>query len=237
MSEWNFQRTETTPDDIIPKGPIRVRIAAAEKMVSKKGNDMLRLILDVSGHKKQIYHYITFMPNNQELTNRLLTQFFDSFAGIPEGEFNTAKWVGAEGAAMITHDSYNGLATAKVSWFIHRDNQAAIPEYVDVKIPENYAQPQQEAKSQPQPQPVIQQTPEIQPVKLPDGSIPVIMLPDGSIQMPDGRVLMVQGTSGPQQTAPKAEEPNNFGPNQSWNNGEPKDFASAYAAFMGDLTK
>ena len=44
MAEWKFQRENTVPDDLIPKGPIRVRIVSAEKQISKNGNDMLRII-------------------------------------------------------------------------------------------------------------------------------------------------------------------------------------------------
>lgn len=214
MAEWKFQRENTVPDDLIPKGPIRVRIVSAEKQISKNGNDMLRIILKVSGYKQKIYHFITFMPNNQALTNRLLTQFFDSFPGIPEGEFNTAKWVGAEGAAMITHDNYNGLVTAKVSWFINRNNQAGLPAFVDVDQPianeaQTYPSIQQQAAS----------------------SIQAEIMPDGSIKLPDGRIIPPAAPV----AAPEPQQEQPMGPNKSWNAPKEKSFDQAYDAFINGV--
>lgn len=125
---WDFKREETNNFVTrIPEGKIRIRIKNAEKAVSKSGNDMLVLQFDVSGFEATIYHYITFMADKPEITNRMLTQFFDSFKDIPEGDFNTQNWIGKVGAAVIKHEEYNGNVNAKISYFIHKDKQGDLP--------------------------------------------------------------------------------------------------------------
>ena len=74
---------------------------------SKSGKDMLALQFDVSGYSSLIYHYIVFMQNKPEITNRMLTQFFDSFKDISDGEFDTSKWIGKVGACQVKHEEYN----------------------------------------------------------------------------------------------------------------------------------
>lgn len=127
---WDFKREESTGfDSKIPEGKYRVRIKAAEKAVSKTGKDMLTLQLDVSGYKETVYHYIVFLPDNPEITNRNLTQLFDSFKDIPDGEFDTSKWIGKVGACTIKHEEYNGNIKSKVGYFIHADKQGDLPNW------------------------------------------------------------------------------------------------------------
>lgn len=129
---WSFQREESTGfNTTIPEGNHRIRIESAEKAVSKSGNDMLVLQFSVSGHKGKIYHYITFMADKPEITNRMLTQFFDSFKDIPEGDLNTAHWIGCVGACAIKHEEYNGNTNAKINYFIHKDKQGNLPNWVE----------------------------------------------------------------------------------------------------------
>lgn len=125
---WNFKREESAGFSTkIPEGKHRIRIKSADKAVSSKGNDMLVLQFEVSGYNETVYHYITFMDKNPEMTNRMLTAFFDSFKDIPEGDFNMQNWIGKAGACAIKHDDYNGNATAKVSYFIHANKQDDLP--------------------------------------------------------------------------------------------------------------
>lgn len=127
---WNFKREENAGFTTkIPEGKHRIRVASADKAVSKKGNDMLALKFDVSGYETQLYHYITFMNDNPEITNRMLTQFFDSFKDIPEGEFDTSKWIGKVGACTVKHEEYNGNVNAKVGYFISADKQGDLPNW------------------------------------------------------------------------------------------------------------
>lgn len=123
---WNYQREETQ-FEVIPEGQYRIRIKSAEKAQSKSGNDMLALQFDVSGSNSILYHYIVFLADRPEITNRMLTQFFDSFKDIPEGEFDTAKWIGKVGACKVKHEEYNGDKKAKISYFIKADKQGDLP--------------------------------------------------------------------------------------------------------------
>ena len=119
--EWNYQREESTFEEI-PVGEHRVRIADAQKAISKNGNDMLVLTLDVSGYKSRLWHYVVFMPDHPEITNRNLTSIFDSF-GIADGDFNLANWKGKVGACVTKQDEYG----TKVNYFINRRKQRELP--------------------------------------------------------------------------------------------------------------
>lgn len=125
---WQFKREESTNFTTnVPEGNHRIRVKSAEKAVSKSGNDMLVLQFDVSGYNTTLYHYIIFMADKPEITNRMLTQFFDSFKDIPEGEFDTSKWIGKVGACRVKHEEYNGNTNAKISYFLKPDKQAELP--------------------------------------------------------------------------------------------------------------
>lgn len=125
---WQFKREEQQFPQI-PEGRYRIRIREADKAVSKNGNDMLTLQFDVSGETQILYHYIVFLDDRPEITNRMLTQFFDAFPGIPEGDFNMQNWIGKVGACMVKHEDYNGSPRAKISYFIHRDKQGDLPDW------------------------------------------------------------------------------------------------------------
>lgn len=131
---WNFQREEGGFETKIPEGKHRIRIKSAEKTVSKTGKDMLTLQFDISGYNATLYHYIVFLPDKPQITNRNLTQFFDAFPGIPAGDFNTANWVGKVGACTIKHEEYNGNINAKINNFLAADKAADLPAWVE---PEN----------------------------------------------------------------------------------------------------
>ena len=119
--EWNYQREESTFEEI-PVGEHRVRIANAVKAISKNENDMLVLTLDVSGYKSKLWHYVVFMPDHPEITNRNLTSIFDSF-GIADGDFNLANWKGKVGACMTKQDDFG----TKVRYFLSRKKQEGLP--------------------------------------------------------------------------------------------------------------
>lgn len=145
---WNYQRDESTGFKPIPIGAHRIRISKAEKAVSKTGKDMLTLEFEVSGYNSHLYHYIVFLPDRQEITNRNLTQFFDAFPGIPDGNLNTQSWIGQVGACQVKHEEYNGDMQAKIHYFIHKDKQGNLPPW---KEPENGSQTAMGAGSSSQP--------------------------------------------------------------------------------------
>ena len=120
---WQFKHEESSYPEIAP-GKYRVMIETAEMAVSKAGNDMLVLKLIVAGQKSRIWNYIVFLEDRPEITNRMLTRFFDSF-GIEEGDFNLNNYPGHVGAAMIKHDDDDDRA--KISYFISKDKQDNLP--------------------------------------------------------------------------------------------------------------
>ena len=74
---WSYKREERSGFTPIAEGDYRIRIRSADKAVSKSGRDMLALQFDVSGSNQILYHYIVFLDDRPEITNRMLTQFFD----------------------------------------------------------------------------------------------------------------------------------------------------------------
>lgn len=125
---WEFKREESNNfSSRIPEGNHRIRVKSAEKAVSKTGKDMLVIQFDVSGFNETLYHRIVFLPDRPEITNRNLTQFYDSFKDIPMGELNLPKWIGKVGACFVKHEEYNGNVTARVHYFIHKDKQGTLP--------------------------------------------------------------------------------------------------------------
>lgn len=135
---WSFKREESTGFNTnVPEGKHRIRVKSAEKAVSKSGNDMLALQFEISGYNSTLYHYIVFMDDKPEITNRMLTQFFDSFKDIPEGDFDTSHWIGKVGACVVKHEEYNGNTNAKIRYFLTADKQDDLPAWVE---PENGSQ-------------------------------------------------------------------------------------------------
>lgn len=128
--EWNFQREEQQ-FEVVPEGKHRIRVRSAEKAVSSNGNDMLALQFDVSGSSQVLYHYIVFLPDKPQITNRNLTQFFDSFKDIALGDFTLSNWVGKVGACEVKHEEYNGSPTARIKYFISADKQSDLPPWTD----------------------------------------------------------------------------------------------------------
>lgn len=123
---WDYHREEQHFEPL-PEGKYRIRVRAVEKAMSSKGNDMLVFQFDVSGSNKVLYYYLVFMSDRPEITNGKLTQFFDSFKDIKDGDFNTANWVGKVGACMIKHELYNGEKRERISYFIKADKQDDLP--------------------------------------------------------------------------------------------------------------
>lgn len=119
---WDYKREEQTFEPI-PEGEHRIRIKSADKAISNSGNDMIALQFEVSGYNSLLYHYIVFLDDRPEITNRMLTQFFDSFKDIEDGDFDMRNWIGKVGACVVKHDEYNGNKTAKVRYFIRANKQ------------------------------------------------------------------------------------------------------------------
>jgi len=129
---WSYKREEQTFEQV-PEGKYRIRIKSAEKAVSKSsGNDMLALQFEVSGMPNILYHYIPFLDDKPEITNRNLTQFFDSFSGIEEGDFDMRHWIGKVGACKVSVDK-NDPDRTRISYFIKADKQDDLPPWKNSK--------------------------------------------------------------------------------------------------------
>ena len=126
--QWNFNADDYQEPSfsVIPVGDHRVRIKDAEETKSQKGNDMIKLTLEVSGHSSTLWDYIVFMPDNQQMTNRKLGGIFSSF-GIQPGNLNVDSWKGMVGACRVKHEKYNGEDQAKVAYYLGKDKQETLP--------------------------------------------------------------------------------------------------------------
>lgn len=120
---WEYKR-ETSQFTQLPEGRYRIRIKSAEKAVSSKGNDMLAFQFEVSGSRQILYHYIVFLNDRPEITNRQLTQFFDAFKDIEDGNFNIATWIGKVGACQVKHDEDG---RAKIHYFLRPKQAEELP--------------------------------------------------------------------------------------------------------------
>lgn len=130
MSDWSYQREESSL--AVPVGKHLVRIKEVKKTQSKAGNDMLEITLQVSGMNNLLWHYIVFMPDRPEMTNRMLTQFFDAFPGIKEGDFVLANWVGKVGACVVAVDK-NDDSRTRISYFIKADKAEELKQKGELK--------------------------------------------------------------------------------------------------------
>ena len=141
---WNYEETKNDfESEQIPNGDYRMIIRGAEKAMSKdtvNPKKMIKLKLGVSGYAKNIYHYIVFLPNNREITNRNLTNFFRSF-GIEGGNFNLDSYLGKEGAGRIEIDS-NGYE--KVKYFLEGTMKDRLPAFAPPAKKAKVEKPKQE---------------------------------------------------------------------------------------------
>lgn len=128
---WQYKREDKQQFEQVPVGKHRIRIKSAEKAISKaSGNDMLVLQFEVSGMPNILYHYIVFLADRPEITNRNLTNFFDSFPGIVEGDFDMSHWIGKVGVCEVKPDK-NDPERTRISYFIRADRQSELPPWRD----------------------------------------------------------------------------------------------------------
>ena len=131
IKDWAYERVEQEFKPL-QVGKYRLRIKNAEKAVSNNsGNDMLIITFEVSGSNQTLIHYIPFLSDRPEITNRMLTAFFDSF-GI-DGNFNLSSWIGKCGGCQTKMETYNGEDRAKIAYFLNKKQQESLPawDYVD----------------------------------------------------------------------------------------------------------
>ena len=125
MTNWDYTRDESRPD--IKTGVQRCVIVGAEESVSKKtGNPMIVVTVKPSGNNFKVKAYLV----KNERWNKTMTEFFDAFPEIEDGNFDLLSWVGALGAANFGTDE-NGYL--KVKWFVAPDKAKDLPDFVGDK--------------------------------------------------------------------------------------------------------
>ena len=125
MGNWDDYRRAEQEEKAT--GKMRCVIVDVEDTVSKSsGNPMIVVTVRPSGSNFKVKNYIV----KNEYFNRNMTQFFDAFPEIGDGNFNFLEWVGAEGAADFVVDDDDYL---KVKRFISADRAADLPPFVGNK--------------------------------------------------------------------------------------------------------
>lgn len=124
MSDWGYTRDESKREN--KTGILRCVITQAETAVSKtSGKDMIVIWIRPSGCDFTVKNYIV----KNEHFNKNMTDFYDAFPSIPEGNFDFLSWVGAEGAANFGEEEYNGYKNMKVKWFVSAEKAQNLPPF------------------------------------------------------------------------------------------------------------
>ena len=129
MANWTFDVSHYEEQDfqIIPTGDHRVRITDVVEKVSKNGNEMYELTLEVSGYNSRLWHYLVLDRNDPKKTNQRIGDFFNSF-GIADYHLGSGKqWIGKVGAVRVRHEEYMGNMSAKVAFLINKKGQDKLP--------------------------------------------------------------------------------------------------------------
>ena len=129
MATWTFDPSMYEEQDfqMIPAGDHRVRITDVVEKVSKNGNEMYEITLEVSGYNSRLWHYLVLDRNDPKKTNQRIGDFFNSF-GIADHHLGSGKqWIGKVGAVRVKHEEYNSSMTAKVAFLINKKNQDKLP--------------------------------------------------------------------------------------------------------------
>lgn len=127
MGNWDSYQREEKERESAVVGKYRVVITEASEAVTgpnskNPGTPMIVLKLRPSGKHYTITHRIV----KNDYFNRNMTQFFDAFTEITDGDFNFLSWIGAEGAAMFKLDA-NGYA--QVSYFLDPVRASDLPPF------------------------------------------------------------------------------------------------------------
>ncbi|MEG0075917.1 MAG: hypothetical protein RR691_08550 [Eubacterium sp.] len=137
MVNWNYDAKQYEEAKAgVPAGDHRVRIFEASEEKSKKGYDMIKVTLDVSGHAMPLYYYMVFLPQYPQMTNGNLGKIYDSF-GIQPGDLNLSHWSGKVGAARVKHELYEGEPQPRVSYFLAKGKQANLKPWAEPARAEN----------------------------------------------------------------------------------------------------
>ena len=127
MGNWDSYQREENERESAVVGKHRVDITEASETVTgpnskKPGTPMIVVKLRPSGRHFSVTHRIV----KNEFFNRNMTQFFDAFPEITDGNFSFIEWIGCEGAAMFK-EGQNGYA--EISYFLDPVRAADLPAF------------------------------------------------------------------------------------------------------------
>ena len=123
MSTWDDYQREEREESAKVTGRLRCVIVDVEETESKtSGLPMIIVSVRPSGTVFKVKSYIV----KNDHFNRKMTQFFDAFPEIGDGNFSFLEWIGAMGAAMFDLDERGYL---KVKYWISADRASLLPEF------------------------------------------------------------------------------------------------------------
>ena len=123
MSTWDDYQREERDESAKVTGRLRCVIVDVEETESKtSGLPMIIVSVRPSGTVFKVKSYIV----KNEHFNRNMTQFFDAFPEIGDGNFSFVEWVGALGAAMFDLDERGYV---RVKYFIDAVRAEDLPPF------------------------------------------------------------------------------------------------------------
>ena len=123
MSTWDDYKREEREESAKVTGRLRCVIVDVEETESKtSGLPMIIVSVRPSGTVFKVKSYIV----KNEHFNRNMTQFFDAFPEIGDGNFSFVEWVGALGAAMFDLDERGYV---RVKYFIDAVRAEDLPPF------------------------------------------------------------------------------------------------------------
>ena len=123
MGAWDDYQREEREESAKVTGRLRCVIVDVEETESKtSGLPMIIVSVRPSGTVFKVKSYIV----KNEHFNRNMTQFFDAFPEIGDGNFSFVEWVGALGAAMFDLDDRGYL---KVRFWIDAVRAENLPPF------------------------------------------------------------------------------------------------------------
>ena len=123
MSAWDDYQREEREEQAKVTGRLRCVIVDVEETESKtSGLPMIIVSVRPSGTVFKVKSYIV----KNEHFNRNMTQFFDAFPEIGDGNFNFIEWIGCEGAAMFDLDDRGYM---KVKYWIDAVRAESLPPF------------------------------------------------------------------------------------------------------------
>lgn len=133
MGNWDSYKREENERASAITGKRRVVITEVSEGVTganskAPGTPQIIIKLRPSGCK----FTLTTRIQKNDYFNRRMTEFFDSFPEITDGDFNFVTWVGAEGAAMLKEGN-NGYT--EIAYFLDPVRAADLPPFEGDKPP------------------------------------------------------------------------------------------------------